>query len=256
MPQVITGSSDGKNGEDSTRWLELTSSESQVQNAVASICLPVYGTQVQDVVMDRIEGYPNDPVIFDADPGDYEDFRGPEPPPRLPSALPPPGNLHLELRLDKLIGSGRSGAVYQVSVCIDKSSPEVSSLFIPPLVAKISQRYRNEDLEHEMYNYEELESLQGVVVPRCYGLFEGKVPRTHTILPPEKVRDAKDEASNNRPTPRGLNGVVCVLLLERLGDRLPIGQPLPEGILCVIPLLDNGAPSSNDTSAHFTFCPQ
>ncbi|KAJ3558719.1 hypothetical protein NM688_g752 [Phlebia brevispora] len=201
-------------------------------NAVSSISLPIFGPNATHAVFERMEGVENPPLI-------HRGRASTEPPPRLPSKLPPPGNLHLRILLGKHISHGRVGVVYEASVSSKDSSPDAASYALPPLVAKISRHKHCEDLEHEFYYYEELESLQGVVVPRCYGLFQTRVRHGLSVIPPELEEDAhKDNPGPTdagfvpapaEPAPKMIAGIVSVMLLERLGGHLPVGKPLPEG---------------------------
>ena len=123
----------------------------------------------------------------------------------------------------------------------EESSSELASYVHPPLVAKISRHKHCEDLEHEMYYYEELETLQGVVLPRCYGLFQTRVRHGLSVIPPDSEelagkgsRDSEDADGEfvpavAEPAPKTISGIVSVILLERLGGHLPVGKPLPAG---------------------------
>lgn len=169
--------------------------------------------------------------------------------------LPPPGHLSLHLHIHDKIGRGRAGGVYGVTIDFDKSSPEIATLAIPPLVAKISRPGQHTRVQHEAYYYEEMECIQGVVIPRCYGFFTGDVPVDFSLVPPienssrDSTRDdaAPNEGTSNderdqrsdessprdqrsyEPSPGG-RIPVSMLLLERLGDRLPVGKKLPDDI--------------------------
>ncbi|KAJ3558712.1 hypothetical protein NM688_g756 [Phlebia brevispora] len=194
-------------------------------NAVASISLPLFGPNATPAVFERMEGVENEPLI-------HTGRKILQPPARLPSRLPPPGNLHLRVLLGKRISHGRVGVVYEATVSLEDSSPAVASYALPPLVAKISRQKHCEDLENEVYYYDELESLQGVVVPRCYGLFQTRVRHGLSVIPPnsDELEDTqKGIVSVDSAAPKAIAGIVSVMLLERLGGPLPVGKPLPEG---------------------------
>ena len=231
----------------------------QLANAVNCIMLRTYATGFSDVdgqEFPRAEGIPNRPIISGS-----RLVYGTTPPVRPPSKLPPPGNLTLSLRLGERIGSGRSGVVFDVSVDADHSSPEIASLAIPPLVAKISRHKHHLDLQHEAFYYDEMECIQGIVIPRFYGLFQGRLPAGASLFPPgEREEDAmqlqpdSDSESESEDTSTDdateddndvvsyldpeIKGrlreikedvsIVSVLVLERLGGKLPIGEELPE----------------------------
>lgn len=159
----------------------------------------------------------------------------------------PPGNLHLTLKLGSRLSRGRCGVVHTASVSLCNSSPEISSFFVPPLVAKISYSDKHEDLAHELFYYEEMESLQGVAVPRCFGLFHtGAAEGLYHVL--EELEEPKmparepswgdiDDDYEEPVVEEDFCGPVSILLVEQLGEHLPIGKPLPTGTQYVICLL-------------------
>lgn len=196
----------------------------------------------------RSAGIRNEPQIFEDD-----DARGESPPVRAPSALPPPGQLSLSLELHRRLGHGRAGEVYEVSIDLNGSSPELATLAVPPLVAKVSRPGCPTRIQHEAYYYEEMESLQGVIIPRCYGLFTSDIPAGSSLS--ESAKKPSDEPSyGDNPRDSNLNDTndgsidsrnqrarsmkscpdgptpISILLLERLGDRLPVGGELPADI--------------------------
>jgi hypothetical protein len=104
------------------------------------------------------------------------------PPPRQPSQLPPAGDLRLELALGKKAGSGASGLVYTVArAIVHDVSPSVSAATLPPLVVKVSIGERARMLLREASVYDEMECLQGVVVPRCFGYFEAEIDSREAV---------------------------------------------------------------------------
>ncbi|GJJ09964.1 hypothetical protein Clacol_004189 [Clathrus columnatus] len=166
-------------------------------------------------------------------------------PPRPPSNLPPPGNEHLSITLGNIVGNGRIGTVTSLTHNIE----------LPPLVAKISRCKRSASLEQEAWFYEELEQVQGIAVPRCYGLFQ-----TH-IQEGTEVRTWKEDMDDDESDSEFDGPIVCegfsppkpgepivtpgavltrpvlpvpdptllsILVLERMGDKMPIEQPLDD----------------------------
>ncbi|OBZ65073.1 hypothetical protein A0H81_14939 [Grifola frondosa] len=110
-------------------------------------------------------------------------------PQRLPSQLPPKGNCHIKFSLESLpqttryagmgVPRGRCGLVYAVAVtswstAVNDAPHDPSELIgrLPPLVVKVARKGHISELIHEASFYEEMEHLQGVSIPRCYGLFE------------------------------------------------------------------------------------
>ncbi|KAI1785427.1 hypothetical protein LXA43DRAFT_846294, partial [Ganoderma leucocontextum] len=90
---------------------------------------------------------------------------------------------------------------------------------IPPLVLKVAPEKRGRRLAEEggMYNY--LESVQGTVIPRCYGYFQKLVDHTKvTVLPWD--RDCvypRDEDKFDMFRMPNAHACLAVLLLERVG---------------------------------------
>jgi len=145
------------------------------------------------------------------------------PPPRLPSTLPPPGNLELSLSVDDLIGEGRCGTVFStyLSLLLDPSNEPVEVLepYLPSLVIKVADQAHIEDLATEASMYEEMENLQGVAIPRYYGWFEAELEPAWTV----DSRSGENEAPTSTHS-----GRLSLLLLERMGPLLPIGERLPD----------------------------
>ncbi|KIM41468.1 hypothetical protein M413DRAFT_445466 [Hebeloma cylindrosporum] len=148
------------------------------------------------------------------------------PPCRLPSTLPPPGNLQLSLFVEELIGDGRCGTVFSThpDLLLDLSNKSVEVLepglpYLPSLVIKVADHAHVEDLAAEASIYEEMENLQGVAIPRYYGWFEAELEPTWTVdFNPSKTETAPSTAP----------GRLSLLLLERMGPLLPIGERLSD----------------------------
>ncbi|TFK29451.1 hypothetical protein FA15DRAFT_752583 [Coprinopsis marcescibilis] len=122
------------------------------------------------------------------------------PPSRKPSQLPEPASNVLTLRLGDVLGSGQCAQVLAAEA-LRLTGPHLRLLYpqsphLPELVVKFAHPDRADALAHEAAMYEEMEILQGVSIPRCYGLFT--------------------------------DSTVSVLLLERMGGLLPLGDTLPE----------------------------
>lgn len=160
--------------------------------------------------------------------------------PRPPSTLPPPGNFQLELELDEFLGRGQTGLVYSVnamSIHQDDGSADASTTSasaVPPLVVKVARRECRKQLAHEAWIYEEMESLQGVCIPRCYGLFDAVIHLSKPCRPwveawmEEKKSDDSDDEYLFDDVPN--LAAVSLLLMERLGGFLPIGKPLHKSV--------------------------
>lgn len=99
------------------------------------------------------------------------------PNPDIHHDLPP----NLNIKLGDCIGHGRSGITFKVEPVGLSSS--TSSTVLPPLVAKIGRQHFNKWLLREAWFYEEMQSVQGVVIPWCYGLYSARIPPGHAFLP-------------------------------------------------------------------------
>ena len=149
--------------------------------------------------------------------------------PRPPSTLPEPGTIHAHLALGDKRGSGRSSIVHNVEFAPAQILPG----HLPPLVLKIGRSNRRAEIAYEAWFYDELECLQGVVLPRCYGWFEAELSKGQTF-------GAWSQASENRleseesEYEEGFTGLlgemsqsrnyVSVFLLEKLGEPLPFDE--------------------------------
>ncbi|KAF7795798.1 hypothetical protein EIP86_006965 [Pleurotus ostreatoroseus] len=158
-------------------------------------------------------------------------------PERPPSTLPPPGNLAIRLELGSRIGHGRTSDVYEVAIDVSNSSSELASLTFPPMVLKLSRSGRNKAMENEAYFYEEMELLQGIVIPRYYGFFKGEIP-PDCVLAGESTASGLEYETDCSHSVSGQGQAgnkqsfdgprqVCILLIEKLGGTLPVGQRLP-----------------------------
>lgn len=127
------------------------------------------------------------------DPGVYPNPAGA--PPRPPSQSPPSESLCIELSLDGALAHGRCGIVYRVNVhrVLSADGKELSDISLPPLVAKIAGMRYTSDITREAWFYDELEALQGSVVPRCFGLFEAVLPDDTMLVPWEAHGIDSDE---------------------------------------------------------------
>ncbi|GJJ08301.1 hypothetical protein Clacol_002512 [Clathrus columnatus] len=116
---------------------------------------------------------------------------------------------------------------------------------------KLSDAYPPEKriVEQEAWFYEELEQVQGIAVPRCYGLFQAHIEPGSEVSAWKEERkhefQESDESSESgygspkfdwdTPDPNGERvpsfpppdpTLITILLFERLGERMPINEPL------------------------------
>ncbi|KAK7692415.1 hypothetical protein QCA50_004040 [Cerrena zonata] len=163
------------------------------------------------------------------------------PPKRMPSDLPPAGTMKLSLSIGNMIGDGAAGGVYEATIQYDHSSPELRDMAMPPLVVKISRRRKPTRLAREAFYYEEMEYLQGCVIPRYYGLFDAMIPsgcdfkpwsedaQNHQHCCHQLSSDSNDSLSDFPPKRKAKKAhappsPLSILILERVGERLSMAQ--------------------------------
>ncbi|KAK7677495.1 hypothetical protein QCA50_019501 [Cerrena zonata] len=166
------------------------------------------------------------------------------PPKRLPSKLPPPGTMELTLRLGQKIGSGAAGQVYEAVIQYDQSSPELRDMTMPPLVVKVSRPSKANSVAREAYYYEEMECLQGCVIPRYYGLYETAIPAACDFEPwsknkaycnqdtcrPHEILATPSEGTQVLSQPDRRSKMPCsssrlnILILERVEGNLSLAR--------------------------------
>lgn len=164
----------------------------------------------------------------------------PNAPPRLsgcpkPSTLPtppsqPPGNLALRLSLGNKLGEGACGLIYEVTDVSLSGSKKRAQPVLPPLVAKICKNFQPWKLPREAFMYEEMESLHGVAVARYYGCFQAVIPPgvTFPIWQLEETETFWSELIDHDHS--NIPRVVTMIIMERLGERLPVGKPFTESL--------------------------
>lgn len=165
-----------------------------------------------------------------------------------PKSRPPPqplGSLHLQASVGEYLGHGHSSTVFALENVHLSDAPTDAQ--VPELVVKIARINRVTSLIRETWYYDEMQILQGVALPRCYGYFETTLSADadekellHRLFKkfPAEV-DGEHNAALNRDTligplhpvleeRRTRRDILAVLVMERLGSRLPIGLPVPE----------------------------
>lgn len=179
---------------------------------------------------------PADLIVPASSEGHHSSSILPNPPPRPSSRLPPPGNATLRGSLGQYLGDGRTGLVYTLTHT-HLSDPTTSYANLPSVVLKFARPNRCADLNREAWFYEEMECLQGVALARCYGLFEADVPEGYDVrlLPNGWIvldeEESPDKYVDEYPHPiltelRERRNRLSVLVLERLGSELPVGEPI------------------------------
>lgn len=165
-----------------------------------------------------------------------------------PKPRPPPqplGSLHLQVSVGDYLGHGHSSVVFALEGIHLSDAPTGAQVL--ELVVKVARINRVTSLIRETWYYDEMEVLQGVALPRCYGYFEATLSTDadekellHRLFKkfPAEV-DEDHNAALNRDTligplhpvleeRRTRRDILAVLVMERLGSRLPIGLPVPE----------------------------
>jgi hypothetical protein len=152
-------------------------------------------------------------------------------PPRLVIRAPPPSaNIDLELNLGHVIDVHHSGVVHATSLSTDEFRTTSQFAF------KFASRHRNKNILREAWFYDELQSLHGATVPRCYGYFHAILPANWTVVPWQDPRseDNDGELPDDAFKPLGEFNMAyrsvlarferghCLglILLERLGEPL------------------------------------
>ena len=163
-------------------------------------------------------------------------------------------SITVQFTLGRKLDEGGTGMVYEI-ISSPIGSQGSASAEIPPLVAKIGARSKNKRIAREAWFYDELQTLQGVMVPRCYGCFEARLPDDCTFKPrDERVEEpvvvdpeyeivpdeeffrtrllgAFNEGSRELLTRLDDDRTVTILLLERLSEPfLPVGVPIPDSV--------------------------
>ncbi|GJJ15371.1 hypothetical protein Clacol_009647 [Clathrus columnatus] len=138
---------------------------------------------------------------------------------RPPSNLPPSGNEHLLIALGEVLGSGRVGTVHHATLLTHHTE-------LPPLIIKVSQHKWSENMEKEAWFYKELEQLQEIAIPRCYGFFQVHIEEGSEVLTWKVDSTAEYNGRNQTPEHPSNPTLLSILLLECLGERMPLRQPL------------------------------
>lgn len=163
-------------------------------------------------------------------------------------------NYTLQFDLGLRLGVGHSSLVYEIAnPKLWSECGESLSVTLPPLVVKFAARKRNKYVAREAWFYDEMQTIQGIAIPWCYGWFEATLPEGKRFHPweedPEerKIWNEKDpldeslfpayglgcfnEAARPLLTKLGDESTVTLLILERLGGPyLPVSVPLSDEI--------------------------
>ncbi|RPD63496.1 hypothetical protein L227DRAFT_391676 [Lentinus tigrinus ALCF2SS1-6] len=105
-------------------------------------------------------------------------------------------------------------------------NPDQYPYCIPPLVIKVAAQREGRRIYNEANMYKALESVQGLVVPRCYGYFRVAVNQYETTILPwnPECRFPRDVDRLDVFRPPHPSASLNILLLEQVGKRIPIGS--------------------------------
>ena len=163
-------------------------------------------------------------------------------PTRRPSDLPPSPQLQLSATIGAFLGDGRTSVVVALDNVVVPGL--ASDVILPPLVAKIARPHRVSWAAREAWFYDEMECLQGSVVPYCFGYFERDMGydmnteggSQHYVKAfqnyPPKGRTGSDEevlhmlSDGTHPMLEDRvrrRDILAITVMERLGDMLPWG---------------------------------
>lgn len=79
-------------------------------------------------------------------------------------------------KVGRCIAVGRCGLAFEIEpVGLPSNAPNAK---LPPLIAKIGRQHYSKWLLRECWFYEEMQSLQGTIIPWCYGLYHARIPVT------------------------------------------------------------------------------
>lgn len=110
--------------------------------------------------------------------------------------LPDPALLHIQSDLGSFIAKGGSGIVYEINTPATVHDARGRKINIPPLVCKFAGRVRKKALGREAWVYDELQTIHGVTIPRCFGLFEATLPDDCDFVPRIKESEYDSDSSD------------------------------------------------------------
>ncbi|TFK83176.1 hypothetical protein K466DRAFT_603083 [Polyporus arcularius HHB13444] len=136
------------------------------------------------------------------------------------SSLPPDGNIELSLQIGDVLGENDRNIVYAVEV----TNADELACYVPPLVMKVAKLFKGRNLSEEAGMYQDLECLQGSVIPRCYGYFCTTVDHTQLSITPWDGPDCSHPRTFDPHVPPHPAAPLSMMLLERLGEPIPTGS--------------------------------
>ncbi|KAJ3911541.1 hypothetical protein F5877DRAFT_55228, partial [Lentinula edodes] len=140
-----------------------------------------------------------------------------------PFELPPPAGLTLHVSLGKLLSEGRTGMIFECECTIPHGNK--MGYKIPPVVIKIARQFHTKDISREATAYESMTCLQGSAIPRCYGFFQARLVFSFE----SHISVNTDILCCNRLFDYFDFGPMSILIIEKLGGLLELGEPLPNG---------------------------
>ena len=149
-----------------------------------------------------------------------EAYRLPAIPDLPPSSPTPEGGITLELKVGDILGRSDRNLVYAVTI----TNTDKLGCSVPPLVMKVAKYSKGRNVSEEAGMYQDLECLQGSVIPRCYGYFFTIIDRTQLSILPWDGANCRYPRVIDRYDPPHPAAPLSIMLLERLGDPIPTGN--------------------------------
>ena len=147
-------------------------------------------------------------------------YRLPAIPDLPPSSPTPEGTITLELKVGDILGRSDRNLVYAVTI----TNTDKLDCYVPPLVMKVAKYSKGRNVSEEAGMYQDLECLQGSVIPRCYGYFFTIIDRTQLSILPWDGANCRYPRVIDRYDPPHPAAPLSIMLLERLGDPIPTGN--------------------------------
>ncbi|CAL1713731.1 unnamed protein product [Somion occarium] len=195
-------------------------------NAIAKLIVKdacANGNAFTDLELERSTPFRNRPETLLAPQEDNKFFEI-----VTPETLPAE-SMHLHLSLGSELAFSPFGRVYDVKVDGGRSSPDLMNVAIPPLILKVSPPNKTYKNAREAFYYEKMPELQGVVIPRYYGVFHATIPSgfRFRFWTPEKIIGGPSDGDSDYEDHFAIPRVITILVLERVGPKyLPLGRSL------------------------------
>lgn len=98
-------------------------------------------------------------------------------------------DIELDVKLSRRLRTGSNSLIYEVDAVREAQTKDGQPIRIPPLICKIAPHRRNKPIAREAWFYDEMQTLQGLIIPCCYGFFVAQIPERMELLP--RMEDVK-----------------------------------------------------------------